>query len=75
MLNKDIWDFSNKVFTTALLLYSAICFGGAMLLAFINPTQMKSWVPMALLVLTLAVSVIKTEQSISKNYDDEGNKK
>ena len=75
MLNQDIWDFSNKLFTAALLLYSAICFAGALFIAYINPEQMQSWVPMALLVLTLVVCIIKTEQGISKNFDEEGKRK
>ena len=36
---------------------------------------MQSWVPMALLVLTLVVCIIKTEQGISKNFDEEGKRK
>ena len=75
MLNQDIWNYANTLFTNALVLYSAICFAGALLLTYLNPEQMKSWIPMGLLAMTLLVCVIKTEQGITKNFDEEGNRK
>lgn len=72
MLNLDIWKFSNTIFTQTLLMYSCIAFVAAILLVYLNPQQMQSWIPMGLLLLTLLVSIIKTEQSISKKFNKEG---
>lgn len=73
MLNEDIWQFANSFFTQQILMYSGISFFFAMLLAYINPEI--SWQPMAIMLLSLGVSVIKTEQALSKNFDDEGKRK
>lgn len=75
MLNQDIWDYANAVFTKALLMYAAICFAAAMALTFLNPEMMQSWVPMGLMALTLLVSIVKTEQSLKATFDDEGRRK
>lgn len=70
--NNSIWKFSNRFFAKQFLIYSSISFVAALLLAFISKDL--SWQPMAIVLLSLAVSVIKTEQEISKNFDNEGNK-
>jgi uncharacterized membrane protein len=75
MLNQDIWDFSNTVFTKTLLPYSAGSFFVALLVAYLNPEMMKSWVPMALLFFTVIVCIYKTEQEIKRHFDEEGNRK
>jgi len=33
-----------------------------------------TWQPMAIMLLSLAVSVVKTEQEVNKNFDADGNK-
>mgnify|MGYP000271205012 CR=1 FL=1 len=74
MLNETIWQFSNLEFNTAFVKYAGISFIVAILLASIISVEL-SWQPMVILVITLAVSVIKTEQSITKNFDEEGKRK
>lgn len=73
MKNQGIWKFANQFFTKQFVLYAAISFVAALILAYINPKI--TWQPMVILLLSLAVSVIKTEQVLSKNFDEEGNKK
>ena len=68
--NDVTWNFANSFFSKQLLVYSAISFVFAMLLAFINP--IISWQPMALMLLAIAVSVIKTEQQLFNNFDEDG---
>ncbi|MEX6626874.1 SdpI family protein [Tenacibaculum salmonis] len=70
--NNIIWQFANSFFTKQFLIYSSISFVATLILAFISKNL--SWQPMAIMLLSLAVSVIKTEQEISKNFDDDGNK-
>ena len=73
MLNETIWNFANKFFTKELLKYAGISFVAALLLVIFNKTL--SWQPMAIMLLSLAVSVIKTEQVLTKNFDEEGRKR
>ncbi len=72
-LNEDIWGFANSFFTKQLVVFTAISFVFALLFAYLKP--IISWQPMALMLLALAVSVIKTEQALSKNFDEEGKRK
>mgnify|MGYP000153278846 CR=1 FL=1 len=73
MLNKDTWDFANSFCAKQFLMYSGISFIAA--LVFVYLSKEISWQPMALMILSLAVSVIKTEQALSTNFDDEGKRK
>ena len=73
MKNDVIWKFANQFFTKQFLIYSAISFVAAVL--FVAISKNVSWQPMAIMLLSLAVSVIKTEQEINKNFDEEGDKK
>jgi len=73
MKNDDIWQFANSFFTKQLIMYSAISLVGALGIAFLNKNV--SWQPMTIMILSLVVSVIKTEQAINKNFDDEGKRK
>lgn len=73
ILNEDIWQFANSFFTKQFVKFSAISFAFAMFLVYLKP--LISWQPMALMILSLAVSVIKTEQAISKKFDEEGKRK
>ncbi|WP_369048362.1 SdpI family protein [Tenacibaculum sp. UWU-22] len=73
MLNQDIWQFTNSFFAKQFLIYSAISLVAALFIVYLNPKI--SWQPMALMLLSLAVSIIKTEQTITKVFDNEGNRK
>lgn len=75
MANQEIWDFANSIFNRALVQYSAISFAAAILLTYLNPKQMKSWIPMGLLALTLIVCIVKTEQALNQNFDQDGKRK
>jgi len=71
--NEVIWQYANSFFSKHLLLYAGISFVFAMVLAFINP--IISWQPMAIMLLAIAVCVIKTEQELFNNFDEEGKRK
>lgn len=73
MLNQDIWDFANNFCAKQFLIYSSISFIAALVFAYL--AKEISWQPMALLILSLAVSVIKTEQALTINFDEEGKRK
>lgn len=72
-LNEDVWQFANSFFTREFVKYSAISLVAALLLVYLKPAI--SWQPMAIMLLSLAVSVIKTEQALNKNFDEEGKRK
>ena len=71
--NDIIWQYANSFFGRHLLLYAGVSFFCALLLAFINP--IISWQPMAIMLLAIAVTVIKTEQELFNNFDEEGKRK
>ena len=71
--NDIIWHHANTFFSKHLLLYAVISFVFVMVLAFLN--LIISWQPMAIMLLCIAVSVIKTEQELYNNFDEEGKKK
>ena len=73
MKNIDIWNFANSFFTKQLIKYAAIALVFTLFLAFISKNI--SWEPMTIAILSLAVSVIKTEQALTKNFNDEGERK
>lgn len=73
MQNEDVWNFANTFFNKQLLIYSLISVIASLILVYINPNI--TWQPMAIMLLSLAVSVIKTEQALNKNFDDEGKRK
>ncbi|CAL2062654.1 SdpI family protein [Tenacibaculum sp. 190524A05c] len=73
MANQDVWDFANSMFNKLFLQYSGISFVAALALSFI--AAKTSWQPIAIMVITLAVCVIKTEQELNKNFDKEGKRK
>lgn len=73
MLNEDIWQFANSFFTREFLKYSAISLIAALVLVYLKPVI--SWQPMAIMLLSLGVSVIKTEQALNKNFTEEGKRK
>ncbi|CAL2089980.1 SdpI family protein [Tenacibaculum sp. 190524A02b] len=71
--NESIWQFANNYFSKQFLIYAGLSFIAALIFVFIS--KEISWQPMAIMLLALAVSVIKTEQEINKNFDEEGNSK
>ena len=73
MKNDTVWQFANTFFTKEFMKYSAISLVAALVLAYMS--KELTWQPMAIMLLSLAVSVIKTEQEINKNFDEEGNMK
>ena len=75
MQNKNCWDFANHLFSITLLKYSGISLMMALVLTFLNPTMMSSWVPMGLMIVTLLLVVMITEKGLNENFDQEGNRK
>jgi len=75
MQNNDIWSFANSLFGITLLKYAGVGFIAALALTFINEALMNSWFSMAFMIFTLLIAVISTEKELSKNFDDEGNRK
>lgn len=73
ILNEDIWEFANTFFTKQLLLYATLSLVAALILATISAEI--TWQPMTLMLLSLAVSVIKTEQSLNTTFDEDGKRK
>ena len=74
MLNEDIWGFANSTFNKNFLIYAGVSFLAALILASIS-VQELTWQPMILVMLSLLVSVIKTERSLSDNFTEEGDRK
>lgn len=74
MQNEDIWAFANTTFNKNLLIYAGVSFLAALLLAVISVKEL-TWQPMVLVVLTLLVTVIKTERAMSENFTEEGKRK
>jgi uncharacterized membrane protein len=74
MQNEDIWNFANGFFNKTLLKYSVISLAATLLLVCISSVEI-TWQPMVIMLLSLAVSVIKTEQALSQNFDEEGKRK
>lgn len=72
--NLDIWNFANTIFNKNLLLYSGISFLGAMLLATISVAEI-TWQPMVLAMLSIIVSIIKTERALNDHFTEEGKRK
>ena len=71
MLNKNIWDFANAIFSKNLLIYSGISFIGGLIFANFASKEI-SWQPMALVFLTVVVCIIKTERALTDNFTEEG---
>ena len=74
MLNNEIWAFANKQFNKSFIQYSSLGFLAAMVLETIGSGKV-TWQPMVILLFTLGATILKTEQSISQNFDEEGKKK
>jgi uncharacterized membrane protein len=74
MLNQNIWNFANSIFNKNLLIYAGISFIAGLVLASFSIKEL-TWEPMVLVMLSILVSIIKTERSLSDNFTDEGKKK
>jgi uncharacterized membrane protein len=74
MQNDDIWKFANSTFNKNFLIYAGISFLAALILATIS-VQELTWQPMVLVMLSLLISIIKTERSLSDNFTEEGKRK
>ena len=74
MLNEDIWGFSNKKFTTALIKYAAIGLLAAIVLASLGSGKIN-WQPMVIMLFSLGAAILKTEQEIKKTFNEEGKRK
>ncbi|WP_343328233.1 SdpI family protein [Polaribacter staleyi] len=73
-LNQQIWDFANSIFNKNLVIYAGISFLGG--LVFANfATKELTWQPMVLVLLSVLVSVIKTERALNDHFTEEGKKK
>lgn len=74
MANEDIWHFANSFFNKTLLIYASLSFVAALGLAFIFPTLMTGWFPMAFLFFTLGICIYATEKKLNQYFDKEGNR-
>jgi uncharacterized membrane protein len=74
MQNQQIWDFANTTFNQTFLMYSGFSLLGGLLLANFSVIEL-TWEPMVLVMLSLVVSIIKTERALNDNFTDEGKKK
>jgi uncharacterized membrane protein len=74
MQNQKIWDFANTTFNQTFLMYSGFSLLAGLLLASFSAKEL-TWEPMVLVMLSILVSIIKTERALSDNFTDEGKKK
>ena len=74
MLNQQIWDFANSTFNRSFIIYTGFSLlAGLLFVTFLNVKL--TWQPMALVVLSLVASIIKTEKELKENFTEEGKKK
>jgi uncharacterized membrane protein len=74
MQNEDIWNFANTAFNKNLLMYAGLSFIATMLLANFIANEL-TWQPMVVAILSIIVSIIKTERALSDNFTEEGKRK
>ncbi|SDU24740.1 SdpI/YhfL protein family protein [Polaribacter sp. Hel1_33_78] len=74
MLNEKIWNFANTTFNKTFLMYSGFSFLGGLLLASFSFKEL-TWEPMVLVMLSILVSIIKTERALSDNFTEQGKSK
>lgn len=75
MLNEDIWNYANNLFCVSLLKYSGIAFLAMILMVFVNKSFVNRWLPMALMVFTLLITIVSIEKKLNKEFDEKGEKK
>lgn len=74
MQNQQIWDFANATFNKSLLIYASISFiAGLVFAQFLNVEL--TWQPMAFVLLSILVSIVKTERALTDNFTEEGKKR
>ena len=72
--NQQIWDYANTSFNKSLLIYAGISFlTGLAFVTFLNAAL--TWQPMAFVFLSIIVSIVKTEKSLTEHFTEEGKKK
>ena len=74
MQNQTIWNFANTVFNKNLLIYAGISFIAGLFLVSFTDAKI-TWQPMLLVLLSILVSIIKTERALNDNFTEEGKKK
>lgn len=74
MLNEDIWQFANKEFIAALIKYSLMGFIAALILSSIGSGKIN-WQPMVIMLFSLGAAILKTEQGLKENFNEEGKRK
>ncbi len=74
MLNDDIWQYANKEFIAALIKYAAMGLVAALVLTSIGSGKIN-WQPMVIMLFSLGAAILKTEQGLKQNFDDNGNRK
>lgn len=74
MQNQDIWTFANATFNKHLLIYAGFSFIASMVFANFSVKEL-TWQPMVLVLLSIVVSIIKTERGLTDNFTDEGKRK
>jgi uncharacterized membrane protein len=74
MQNQEIWTFANATFNKIFLIYAGISFIAGMVFANFA-TKELTWQPMVLVLLSIAVSAIKTERALNDHFTEEGKKK
>ena len=74
MLNNKIWNFANTVFNKNLLIYAGISFITGLVFANFSIKEL-TWEPITLVMLSILVSIIKTERALSDNFTEEGKSK
>lgn len=74
MQNKDIWDTANSTFNSAFVIYSGLSLLGGVLIAYVS-SETLTWQPMVLVFLSIAVCIVKTENTLKENFTEEGKRK
>jgi len=72
--NQQIWDYANTSFNKSLLIYAGISFlAGLAFVTFLIAALTCQ--PRAFLFLSIIVSIVKTEKSLTEHFTEEGKKK
>lgn len=72
--NQKIWEFANAVFNKNLLIYAAISLVATFGLYFATQKEL-TWQPMLFILLTIVVSIVKTENALKANFTEDGERK
>lgn len=72
--NQEIWQFANSIFNKNLLVYATISLAATFGLYFATQKEL-TWQPMLFVILTIVVSIVKTENALKENFTEDGKKK